>query len=338
LNKFSDADIFSSGAEGKLQWVKVSLAIFFLALVILVNLLASCTVTFKKTAPPPKKEASFPMTVIDDLGRVVTISEKPTRIVSLAPSNTEILFALGLGDMVVAVSDYSDYPPEAKEKPVIAVYPTPNMEQLIDLTPSLILAAEIQTEDIIAQLEERGFTVFVLVPQTLGEVLESIIVVGEITGKEEEASRLVAEMQTRIKAVTDKTNSLPQDQRPRVFYIAWHDPLMAPGSGTFQDELIRKAGGTNIARDLTGWAIIALEVVVQANPEVMIASVSYATGEDLSFQFIKEELRLSNTDARRNNQIYGIDEDLISRPGPRIVEALELLAKMLHPEIFGVAN
>ena len=113
---------------------------------------------------------------------------------------------------------------------------------------------------------------------------------------------------------------------------------MAPGSGTFQDDLIGKAGGTNIARDLTGWAAISLEVVVQANPEVMIASVSYATGEDLSFQFIKEEPRLSNTDARQNDQVYGIDGDIVSRPGPRIVEALELLAKMLHPEIFGAAK
>ena len=336
MKKLSNMNVFGSGTKRKLKRLGSSLAILSLALVILVSLLAGCTAGSGKT-PPPEGEAAFPMTVTDDLGRVVTIPEKPVKIVSLAPSNTEILFALGLADRVVAVSDFSDYPPEAKEKPVIAVYPAPNMEQLIDLAPDLILAAEIQTADIILQLEERGFTVFVLAPQTLDEVLGSITLVGEITGKEEEASQLVAEMQTRIKAITDKTDSLPQDQRPRVFYIAWHDPLMAPGSGTFQDELIRNAGGTNIAQDLTGWAIISLEVVVQANPEVMIASVSDATGEDLSFQFIKEEPRLSNTDARQNNRVYGIDGDLISRPGPRIVEALELLAQMLHPEIFGSA-
>jgi iron complex transport system substrate-binding protein len=328
--------VFGSGARRKLQRLSSNLVILFLALVILVSPLASCTSDSGKT-PPPGGEAIFPMTVTDDLGRVVTIPEKPVKIVSLAPSNTEILFALGLAERVIAVSDYSDYPPEAKEKPVIAVYPAPNMEQLIDLSPDLILAAEIQTADVILQLEERGFTVFVLAPQTLDEVLESITLVGEITGKEGEASLLVADMRNRIKSVTDRTDSLPQGQRPRVFYIAWHDPLMAPGSGTFQDELIRKAGGTNVARDLIGWAIISLEVVVQANPEVMIASFSYATGEDLSFRFIKEEPRLSNTDARRNDRVYGIDESVISRPGPRIVEALELLAKMLHPEIFGSA-
>ena len=328
--------VFGTGMKRKLQRLSASMVIFSLILVILVSPLASCTSDSGKT-PPPGGEAAFPMTVTDDLGRVVTIEEAPERIISLSPNNTEILFALGLADRVVAVSDFSDYPPEAKEKPVIGVYPAPNMEQLIDLSPDLILAAEIQTEDIILQLEERGFTVFVLAPQTLDEVLEAITLVGEITGVEEEASRLVADMRSRIKAVTDKTDSLSQGQRPRGFYIVWHDPLMAPGSGTFQDDLIGKAGGTNIARDLAGWTTISLEVVIQANPEVMIASVSYATGEDLSFQFIKTEPRLRDTDARRNGRVYGIDGSVISRPGPRIVEALELLAKMLHPEIFGAA-
>ncbi len=328
--------VFGNGTKRKLQRLSAGLAILSLALVILVSPLAGCTSGSDKT-PPPGGETVFPVTVTDDLGRVVTMEEAPERIISLSPNNTEILFALGLADRVVAVSDYSDYPPEAKEKPVIGVYPAPDMEQLIDLSPDLILAAEIQTEDVILQLEERGFTVFVLAPQTLDEVLGSITLVGEITGVEDEASGLVADMSSRIKAVTDKTDSLPQGQRPRVFYIVWHDPLMAPGSGTFQGNLIAKAGGANIAGDLAGWTTISLETVIHANPEVMIASVSHATGEDLSFQFIKEEPRLSNTDARQNDRVYGIDGDIISRPGPRIVEALELLAKMLHPEIFGSA-
>ena len=334
MKNLNNIGVFGRGTKGKLLRLSASLAILSLASVILVSPLAGCTSDSGKTSPLGG-ETVFPMTVTDDLSRVITIEEAPERIISLAPSNTEILFALGLAERVVAVSDFSDYPPETKEKPIIGVYPVPNMEQLIDLSPDLILAAEIQTEDVILQLEERGFVVFVLAPNTIEEVLESITMMGEITGVEEEASRLVTEMQARIKAVTDETDSLSQSQKPMVFYIAWHDPLMAPGSGTFQDELIGKAGGINIAQDITGWATISLEVVIQANPEVMIASFSYATGEDLSFQFIKEESRLSNTDARLNNWVYGIDESVISRPGPRIVEALELLAKMLHPELFG---
>ena len=334
MQKLTAMSVFDSGMKRKLQCLSTRLLVLSLILVILVSPLTGCAITFKETTPPSGEETAFPMIVTDDLGRVVMIPEKPVKIVSLAPNNTEMLFALGLAERVVAVSDFSDYPPEAKEKPSIGVYPAPNMEQLIDLSPDLILAAEIQTEDIILQLEERGFTVFVLAPETLEEVLESITLLGEITGVEEEAFRLVADMRSRIKAVTDKTDSLPQSQRPRVFYIVWHDPLMTAGSGTFQNELIGKAGGINVARDLIGWATISLEVVIQANPEVMIASFSYVTGEDLSFQVIKEESRLGSTDARQNGRVYGIDESVISRPGPRIVEALELLAQMIHPEIF----
>ena len=110
---------------------------------------------------------------------------------------------------------------------------------------------------------------------------------------------------------------------------------MAPGFGTFQDDLIRQAGGINIARDLTGWVTISLETVIEANPEVMIASISHGTSEALTFQFIKTESRLRDTDARRNNRVYGIDGDLVSRPGPRIVDGLEQLARFIHPELFG---
>jgi iron complex transport system substrate-binding protein len=304
-----------------------------LILVMLSGLVSGCKSTTDTTGPSGSE--SFPMTVTDDRGRVVTIDKAPQRIVSLAPSNTEILFALGLGDRVVAVSDFSDYPSQAKEKPNVGVYPAPNMEQLVDLSTDLVLAAEIQTGEVILQLEERGFPVFVLAPQTIDELLESIALVGEITGQRGEASQLVAEMQDRINAVTEQTDSLPQGQRPRVFYIVWHDPLMAPGSGTFQDDLIRKAGGINIARDIDGWATISLEAVIQANPEVMIASVSYSSDDTLTFQYIQTELRLSDADARQNDRVYGIDGDIISRAGPRVIQALELLARMIHPEIFG---
>ncbi len=309
------------------------LVVLALILVMLSGLVSGCKSTTDTTGPSGSE--SFPMTVTDDRGRVVTIDKAPERIVSLAPSNTEILFALGLADRVVAVSDFSDYPSEAKEKPSIGVYPAPNMEQLVDLSPDLILAAEIQTDEVILQLEERGFPVFVLAPQTIDELLESITLVGDITGQRGEASQLVAEMQNRINAVTEQTDSLPQGQRPRVFYIVWHDPFMAPGFGTFQDDLIRKAGGINIARDIDGWATISLEVVIQANPEVMIASVSYTAGDTLTFQYIQTESRLSDADARQNDRVYGIDGDIISRAGPRVIQALELLARMIHPEIFG---
>ena len=180
----------------------------------------------------------------------------------------------------------------------------------------------------------KGFTVFALDPQTFDEVLEAIILIGEITGKEKEAFGMVADMQKRIKAVTDKTDSLPWGQRPRIFFVTWHDPLKTPGAETRHDELIQKAGGTNIAQDLTGYADISLEAVLEANPQVIIAGVGMGSGEDLTLQFVNTEPRLENVDARINNRVYSMDVDTAGRPGPRIVDALEQFAEFIHPELF----
>ena len=298
-----------------------------LVLAMMLSLFASC-------APAPKEVPSSTGEVTDQLGRVVKLEGIPQRIISLAPSNTEILFSLGLADKIVAVTDYCDYPPEAKEKPSIGGFSTPNIEELVALSPDLILATSIHEKRIIPQLEGKGMTVFALNPKTLDEVLEAINLVGEITGEEEKASGLVAEMENRIKAVTDKADGLPENERPRVFYIVWHDPLMAAGSETLQDDLIEKAGGINIARDFSGYADISLEAFIAANPEVMIAGGGHGSGEDLTFQFAKTELRLKNTDARQNNRVYMIDGNLTSRPGLRIVDGLEKFAEFIHPELF----
>jgi iron complex transport system substrate-binding protein len=211
---------------------------FCLLSVGILSLLATCTAPSDEAAPSS-------IEVKDQLDRVVKLDKIPERIISLAPSNTEILFALGLADKVVGVTDYCNYPPQAQEKPSVGGFSTPNIEEVIALSPDLILATSIHEERIMPQLEEKGTTVFALNPKTLDEVLESITLGGEITGKDEEASQLVAEMRNRVKAVTDKTGHLSEAERPRVFCITWHDPLMTPGSGTRHDELIVKAGETS---------------------------------------------------------------------------------------------
>jgi len=305
----------------------LTVGILCILLIILLSLLTAC-------APSTEKIASSQIEITDQLGRVVRLDKIPQRIISLAPGNTEILFALGLADRLVAVTDYCDYPPEAKAKPSIGGFSTPNIEEVIALSPDLVLAASRHENKIIPQLENKGLTVLALSPKTLDEVLAAIALVGEITGTEERVSELVAEMQNRIKAVTDKTDSLSQEQRPRVLYTVWHDPLMAAGSETLHDELIRKAGGTNIARDLKGYANISLEAVIAANPEVMISSVSHGSSQELTFQYLKTESRLSTTDARKNNRVYQIDGNLASRAGPRLVDGLEMFAEFIHPELF----
>ena len=296
-------------------------------LVVLLSLFVAC-------APPADEVVSFPIEVTDQLGRVVKLEKVPERIISLASGNTEILFALGLGDKVVGVTDFCDYPPEAKEKPSIGGFSTPNIEEVVVLEPDLILAASIHKGEVIPALEGKGLTVFALDPKTIDEILESITLIGEITGKEGEASQLVTEMSNRIKAVTDKTDGLSEAQRPRVFYITWHDPLRTAGGDTWHEELIVKAGGINIAHDLTGYATINLETVIDANPQVIITGAGMGTGVDLPLQFAKTEERLRNVDARINNRVYAVPTDLSGRPGPRIVDALEQFAESIHPELF----
>ncbi len=162
-------------------------------------------------------------------------------------------------------------------------------------------------------------------PKNLGEILEDVRMVGKMTKKEEEAYKLVTQMESRIKAVIDKTEGL--ERKPRVFYIALHEPIWSIGSGTFSNDLIEKAGGKNIFQDVTGSKTIDIEMIAERNPEVIIARSG-------SFEWAKEEPRLAVTEAGRNDRVYPIRVELVGRPGPSIVDALEWFAYFVHPEIF----
>ena len=295
----------------------------FFALLGIVLILAACT-----PAEPVSSGA-----IVDDLGRSVNIKEIPQRIISLVPSNTEILFALGLGDKVVGVTEFCNYPAEVLDKEKVGGFSTPDIEKIIALQPDLILAGSIHAKEVIPALEERGLAVFALVSQSLDGILEDIRMVGKITGEEDEASKLVAQMETRIKAITDKTQNL--EGRARVFYITWHEPLWSLGSGVTTQELIEKAGGVNIFQDIIGHKMVNLEEVIARNPEVIIACTGHGEAKGKPFEWAKEEPRLGVTEARKNNRVYQIDADLISRDGPRIVDALDWFAYFVHPEIFG---
>lgn len=301
--------------------------IIYLVSAIALILAASCT-------PQPEKATPSPTEITDQLGRAVALGEPPQRIVSLSPSNTEILFALGLADRVVAVTDYCNYPPEAGTKPSIGGFSTPNIEEIVALSPDLILAASIHEAKIIPRLEEKDMTVFALNPKTLDEVLAAISLTGKITGVGENASVLVSGMRQRINMVTDKTASLPPEQRPGTFYIVWHDPLMTAGSGTLQDELIQKAGGANISRGIADYGNVSLEVVVKENPGVIIAGAGHGSVEDQTLQYARSEPRLRDTAARQTGRVHAVDADLASRPGPRIVDGLEQFARFIQPELF----
>jgi iron complex transport system substrate-binding protein len=277
---------------------------------------------------------TFPVSMSDDLGRQVQVAKTPQRIVSLAPSNTEIVFALGLGDRLVGDTEYCDYPPEAKLKEKVGGYADINVEKVLSLNPDLVLAEDIQKQDVIPALERVGITCYALVPHNLNEIMNSILVIGRLTGANTKAQEIVADMQSRIKKISDKTASLVDAKRPRVMYVIWHEPIMSVGVDTPINEMITLAGGVNIIKTATGFPTLSLEEVINANPQVIAANVEDYPGGDAPFQAILTEPRLKTVDAVANGKVYGITASLTNRPVPRIIDGLEWLAAIIHPELF----
>lgn len=287
-------------------------------------------------APPlniPPQD-SFPVVVTDMLGRQIRLERAPEKLVSLAPSNTEILFAIGMGDKVVGVTQYCDYPEEAKNKSKIGGYSTADIEKVVSLSPDLILTTRIHEKEVVPALERVGLKTFGLNPRTVDAVLDSVTLVGTVTGQVSAGDRLVKELKTRISAVTSKTDGIPPEKRPKVLYVNWSDPIKTAGRDTFADDLIRKAGGVNVAADLSGYSTVSLESIVARNPQVIIIS-GMGTERKNTYNAIMSDARLSGIEARLKGRVYEIESATIERPGPRLVLALEQVAKFLHPEMFG---
>jgi iron complex transport system substrate-binding protein len=275
--------------------------------------------------PTYEAEPASQLYVFDDLGRLVPINGTPQRIISLAPSNTEILFALGLRERIVGVTDYCDYPPEALNKTKVGGYANPDAEKIVALNSDLILVAHGTPMDVINNLVGLGLTVFGIKTTDLDDLLNDIRRIAEITDKEVEAQALTFEMESGIQAVTNQTDEL--EQRPRVFYIVWHDPLWTAGSGTFINELIEKSGGVNIFQNVTGYPTISIEEVIARDPEIIITS-------EWSYEWAINASELASTNASQTGRIYTLDDDLVQRPGPRLIDGLEWFAHFIHPEIF----
>lgn len=297
-------------------------------------LLPACSYDVGEVLDDPSALA-FPMTITDQAGREVRIEKLPEKIVSLAPSNTEIAFALGLDDKIMGVTEYCDFPDEVQQVPKIGGFSDVDVEKVVEIGPDLILATSMHLSEITPELERLGLTVLTLDPQTLSEMLDAIVLVGLATGTEDIAFDVENILKKRIDAVTAKTSGLTEDQRPAVFYVLWHDPLMTASSESIINELIIKAGGTNIAAGLEGeHPTISLEIVLMADPEVIVVGSGHGSGQDTSYQFALTEPRLAEVSARLNGRVYEIDADLTSRACPRLVVGLETLAAIIHPELF----
>ncbi len=306
---------------------KLALVLFVLAL-----LVSACA------APATPQPTAVPtgISVADGLGRVVKLAGPAQKIVSMAPSNTELLFAVGAGKQVIARDDFSDFPAEVSALPKIGGTNKYNIEQIVALKPDLVLMAEINTPEQVKSIEDLGITVYYLAnPKTLEDMYTNLLIVASLTGHEKDAASLIETLKTRVAALDEKLKAVTS--RPVVFYeLDSTDPAKpyTAGPGTFVDLLIVRAGGANLttaAGIKDPYPQVSVEQVVTTDPDKIVLGDSMwgTTIESVGQRPGWEKLK-----AVVGQQIFPFDDNLVSRPGPRLVDGLEALAKLIHPELF----
>jgi iron complex transport system substrate-binding protein len=267
----------------------------------------------------------------DEVGREVTFPFPPGRIVSLAPNITEILFDLGLDEEIVGVSIHCNYPEKAKTKVRVGSYISVDFERILFLKPDLIIATGAgNTREMVERLEKLGFPTYVIFPKNLGDILKSILHLGRVVNREKEASRVVQEMNQRSQRVVERAKGLP---RPRVFLQIGEAPLVTVGKGSFADDILQLAGGENIAStEKEMYPRLGIEEILKRAPEVILISSMNPKGD--YGKVLQDWSRWKMIPAVKNGRIHLINSDLIDRPSPRIIEGLEEIARLLHPERF----
>ncbi len=302
----------------------------FVLLLLFAIILAACSPV---VTPAP---TAGKITLTDALDRTITLVAPAQKIVSLAPSNTEILYALNAGGQVIARDDYSNYPQEAQSLPSIGdTMGTISFEKITSLQPDLILAAPLTSPEQVKAMEDLGLTVFMLPnPVTLPDLYENLKTVGQLTGRESEAETLVNNLAGRVSAVEEKLADI--QERPLVFYeLDGSEPAKpwTTGPGTFVDYLIQQAGGTNLGSKLSGeWAQISQEELIVQNPDIILLGDALYGG--VTPQQVAARPGWDQIDAVKNQKVLPFNDDQVSRPGPRMVDGLEELARILHPEAF----
>lgn len=273
----------------------------------------------------PPLEAAFPAVVTDDAGREVTIEARPERIVSLAPANTEIVAALGSLDRLVGVTTFCDYPADVADIEKIGDFMQPNLEAIAALDPDLVLVTTGVQAEVIGQLESLGAAVVAVDPQTIDELYGSIRMVGAAIGSGPAAEELASSMQIQIDAIGEQVESAPTT----CFLEIAQDPLFTVGSGTLLNELIERAGGENVVTE-EGYVAYSVEQLIAANPSVYLAT----KGSMSNPSDITGRPGYDNLEAVAQGRVFLLDDNLVSRPGPRVVEGIRQIAEALHPDVF----
>jgi len=278
------------------------------------------------------KQTVYPLTVTDATGKEVTFPKAPERIVSTSPAETEILFALGLDQQIAGVSDYDDYPEAAKAKPKVGGVVKPNEEAILSQSPDLVIGGISMEQPVAEKLKTLGMPVYVTQPKKLDDIMNNILVMGKITNRQQQAEQLVARMKEDIARVRDAVKELKPEEKKKV-YLEF-SPGWTVGKGEFMDELITLAGATNIASDTEGWNPISEEKIVKDDPDVILYASGITddkTGKMLE-ELIKNRSGWEKIKAIRDQQIFGMDQNILSRPGPRITQGLIEVAKAVYPD------
>lgn len=290
-----------------------------------------------QTAPQetaaPAKQSVYPLTVTDATGKEVTLAKEPQRIVSTSPAETEILFALGLNDRIVGVSDFDDYPAEASTKPKVGGVVNPSEEAILAQTPDLVIGGISMEKPVSDKLKSLGVPVFVTHPQKMDDILNNILMMGVITNRQEQAEKVVAAMKQDIARVQEAVKGVKPEDKKRV-YLEFA-PGWTVGKGEFLDELVTLAGGTNIAADTEGWHPISEEKILKSDPDVILYAKGVTddkTGVKLE-DIIAKRNGWDTMKAIRESQVFGMEQNLLARPGPRITQGLIEVAKAIYPDL-----
>ena len=269
-------------------------------------------------------------TVVDQLARQVAVPDDPQRIISLAPSITEIVYALNQGKRLKGVTRFSDYPIEATKLPKIGSYVRLDIERIVALNPDLCIATKDgNPKAVIERLESLKIPVYVVNPHNLETILNTILEIGSILGADDRAENLTNNMRNRIQRVKSQVAQVAY--RPRIFFQIGISPIVSAGTGTFIHELIELAGGKNLAEGRIAYPRFSREQVLALEPEIIIIT---SMARQTAFEQIKAEWRQwPSIPAVRTERIFLVDSDLFDRPSPRLVDGLEILTRLIHLEL-----
>ncbi|WP_195575855.1 ABC transporter substrate-binding protein [Paenibacillus sp. 1001270B_150601_E10] len=276
-------------------------------------------------------KTTYPLKVTDATGEEFTFEKAPERIVSVSPAETESLFALGLDQEIVGVSDYDDYPEAATSKPKMGGITKPNEEAIIAAKPDIVFTGISMKEDVVKKFRDLGITIFKVDPKSYDDVIKNIELYGEITDRQQEAKAIVDNL---TKAREDVQAAVKDVAAKKKVYVEF-SPGWTVGKGEFMNELIEIAGAENIAAAETGWININEENIIKSNPDVILYSaglIDTETNKPLE-ELIKGRQGWDQITAVKDNQVIGVDSNLISRPGPRLADALKVVANAIYPDL-----